>query len=95
MLGVSRPTTGSLTIRKSNHGVQVDGVAPEFHAFPQRFLKRELTKTVRAYVAISTAEGYYQYEITDFDENEWRTQLVASPSPTDAPKRRFRFFRRK
>jgi hypothetical protein len=100
MLGVGgAKTTGSLVLRKTPNGLQVEGDAPEHHEFPRRYLERELNQSVRIRVVIPV-DPPLVYEITGLQEH-YKTpgwDLVGDLVPNEnVPRRRWwhRFRRRK
>lgn len=61
--GVGGSGTGSLIVQKTERGVAVKGSVPQVHAFPPKFLDRELNTAVRIHVVIPS-DPPVVYEVT-------------------------------
>lgn len=85
MLGVSRPTSGTLTVRKTVRGVQIEGDPPSRHDFPLKFIERELGDAIRVQIIIP-AEEEVRYEVVRVSATEWTANRIKQSKP---PRRRW------
>lgn len=74
-LGVASGTTGSLQIRKTKGGIEVEK-APDVHEFPRDFLLRELNNAVKLYVVIPSNPPV-SYEVSSISEAGETNKLIA------------------
>lgn len=90
--GTSAPTTGSLQIRKTADGILVEGQAPGYHEFPEKFIKRELGDAIRITLEIQS-DPPVRYEITRYagvteEDQEASHDLAGNLLPSDDKPRR-------
>lgn len=90
MLGVANPhpRTGSLVVRKTVlGGTVVEGLAPDYHEFSERFVERELGHAIRLLIYVGE-ETYEVYAIENGDLKARRLQPRKAEKVRE-PKRRW------